>query len=429
MTDMKFLAWICLVVCTSAGQDLPADSSRIMPDEFIYQGAFRMPGQTGSSTVESWDYGGAAMTFFTDGDPNGPDDGLPGSIFATGHAWAHQVSEISIPVPVISLAKTPSELNMASQLQPFTDILNVMDLEIPKAGLVYLPKQGIQAQGKLYFCWGYHMQEGTADLTHGWCETDLSDPRIQRGWYLGGLETHIRNMSTNDYMCEIPGSWADLHSPGLLLATGRFRDGGWSGQGPALFAVGPWNQGNPPPPGTALVNIPLILYSSTYVETTQSHTINNYHHSDEWSGVTWITSEDRSAVLFIGTKGMGNCWYGNPQGPCLSCEDRGWWSDTFRGQILFYDTAELADVTTGARQSWEPQPYAVMDIDEYLFHVDSPQQKHHVGAACFDSESGHLYVFEPGADQDKPIIHVWWLDSGIEPENPTSLKKKSSVRR
>jgi len=48
------------------------------------------------------------------------------------------------------------------------------------------------------------MQEGPPDLTHGWCELDLSLPLIQRGWYLAGLATHIQNISTNDYMCDIP---------------------------------------------------------------------------------------------------------------------------------------------------------------------------------------------------------------------------------
>ncbi len=426
---MKLLAWVCLAVCAASGQDIPANKSRIGPEELVYQGAFRLPEHTGYSLVESWDYGGQAMAFYADGDPKGSQDRFTGSIFAVGHAWAHLVSEISIPVPVISLSKDPSSLHMASQLQPFTDILNVMDLEIPRTGLAYLPKQGAQAQGKLYFCWGYHMQEGTADLTHGWCETNLSEPNVQRGWYRGGLETHVRNMSTNDYLCEIPGMWADPHAPGLLLATGRFRDGGWSGQGPSLFAVGPWNQGNPPVPGSELANVPLIVYASTYEETEPNHTLSGYHHSDEWSGVAWITSGDRSAVLFVGTKGKGSCWYGNPQGPCLSCENRGWWSDTFSGQMLFYDAGELAEVAVGSRQPWEPQPYAVLEIDEYLFHVTNRQQKHHLGAACFDAESGHLYVFEPNAEKDKPIIHVWRLDPGIEPANPVRLKKGSSARR
>ena len=122
----------------------------------------------------------------------------------------------------------------------------------------------------------------------------------------------------------------------MLLATGRYRDGGWSGQGPALFAIGPWNHGNPPPSGTAIQNTTLLLYTSTYVHEGVNHTMNNYHHSDEWSGAAWLTAGNQSAVVFVGTKGTGDCWYGNEHGPCLDCENRGWWSTGFVGQFIFY---------------------------------------------------------------------------------------------
>jgi len=41
------------------------------------------------------------------------------------------------------------------------------------------------------------------------------------------------------------------------------------------------------------------------------------------------------------------------------------------------------------------------------YHVESGQQKHHVGAMAFDRERGLLYVFEPLADEDKSLVHVW----------------------
>ncbi len=405
------------------------ESERLQPEDLTYRGAFRLPDVVGQSVVDAWAWGGHAMAYFPDGDSYGPEDGFPGSIFATGHAWAHLVAEISIPVPVISPSKNLNDLNTAAQLQAFTDILNVSNLEIPRTGLAWLPPQGAQASDKLYFCWGYHMQEGAADLTHGWCETDLSFPQVRRGWYLGGWPVHIRNMSTNDYMCEIPAHWAELNTPGMLLASGRFRDGGWSGQGPALFAIGPWNHGNPPPSGAALSNVPLILYTSTYAYSAENHTMNDYHHSDEWSGAAWLSTGEKSAVVFVGTKGKGNCWYGNEQGSCLDCENRGWWSDEFSGQILFYDTKDLADVAAGIRQSWEPQPYAVLEIDEFLFHISSNQQKHHVGAACFNSQLGFFYLFEPFVDGEKPLVHVWQIDIDQDPEEPGFKRKKSSARR
>jgi len=47
------------------------------------------------------------------------------------------------------------------------------------------------------------------------------------------------------------------------LATGRYRDGGWSGMGPDLIAIAPWQAGDPPSKGTHLEAIALLLYSNT----------------------------------------------------------------------------------------------------------------------------------------------------------------------
>jgi len=426
---MKVIFLVCLAIALTCGPVLTQDTGRILPEDLIYRGAFRLPDTGGPSLVDTWEWGGHAMAYFPDGDSYGPEDGFPGSIFATGHAWSHLVGEISIPVPVISSSNNLNDLSTALHLQAFTDILDVSNLEIPRTGLAWLPAQRAQTSGKLYFCWGYHMQEAPADLTHGWCDTYLSDPRVQGGWYLDGWPVHVRNMSTNDYLCEIPSVWADLYTPGSNLATGRFRDGGWSGQGPALFAIGPWNQGNPPPSGSALHNVPLILYTSTYEYSAENHTLSGYHHSDEWSGASWLSAGEKSALIFVGTKGRGGGWYGNQEGPCLDCEDRGWWSDEFSGQILFYDPQDLSEVATGIRQPWEPQPYAALEIDEFLFHITSNQQKHHVGAACFDAHQGFLYVFEPHADGEKPIIHVWQVPTEQGEIEPDSKKKKAFARR
>ncbi|MBN2134493.1 MAG: hypothetical protein JW737_02060, partial [Acidobacteria bacterium] len=203
-------------------------------ENFQYLGAFRLP--DGPTDIKSFQYGGHSMTFYPGGDPNGPNDGYPGSLYITGHDWEHQVAEVNIPIPVNSATKNLSELNTASFLQNFTTIMNVANLEMPRSGMAYLKKQGSQTTDKIHFCWGYHLQDEHADNTHGWCELNLANPNIKQGWYLAGHPIYIQNMSTNDYMFEIPGNWANTYVGGRKLATGRFRDGGWSGMGPAIFA-------------------------------------------------------------------------------------------------------------------------------------------------------------------------------------------------
>ncbi|MCG2768868.1 MAG: DNRLRE domain-containing protein, partial [Anaerolineae bacterium] len=390
----------------------PISAQLIQPTDLEYLGAFRLP--EGPEEI-GWEYSGAAMTYYPDGDLSGPMDGYPGSIFGTGHNWNQYVSEINIPIPVIAPSKDVNQLNTARTLQGFHYIRGDLfgDFEIPRVGLEYLPKQDGQATDKLHFCWGQHMQEGESGATHGWCELDLSNPQTRGAWCIGDQVNYV----TNDYIFAIPQAWSDANTPGLLLATGRFRDGGQGGRGPALFAYGPWNEGNPPAPGSRLQTIPLLLYSS--VDSAENLTLNGYHHSDEWSGGAWLTAQDKSAVIFVGTKGLGECWYGFADGtvwpdeppyppiPDPPNDSRGWWSDSFVGQMLFYDPADLASIARGDLDPHEPQPYATLGIDQFLFSVQSSRQKHHVGAAGFDRERGHLYIFEPLADGDKSLVHVW----------------------
>ena len=394
----------------------PVPLQRLQPGDLTYRGAFRLPEASGAS---SWEYSGEAMAYYPDGDSIGPDDGYPGSIYGVGHDWDMCVSEINIPVPVISAGGNPQELNVADTLQPFRDVragvgsLNVLQ-ELPRVGMEYLGPQGGQSSGKLYLCWGAHFQEERERVaSHMWCELNLTGSR--GAWWIGNYSPY----SVNDYMFEIPQAWAEANTPGMRLATGRFRDGGWGGQGPALFACGPWNQGNPPVPDTVLTATPLLLYSSTATDQPPYHTMVDYHHADEWSGGAWLTAGDRAAVVFVGTKGTGRCWYGLPDGTVWPEEppyppdpegQRGWWSSGFVGRMIFYDPSDLAAVARGAMQPWEPQPYASLDLDQHLHAVSSGQQKHHVRAACFDRVRGLLYMFEPLADGDRSIVHVWAIE-------------------
>ncbi len=178
-----------------------------------------------------------------------------------------------------------------------------------------------------------------------------------------------------------------------------------------------------------------------------------YQHGDEWTGGAWLTtSSGKNAVLFAGTKSIGDMyWYGfvHPEGPeypfveidflgdfvlCRSADgtpcpnpeeavgetiisDRGWWTNEFVARFLFYDPSDFALVAQGEISSWEPQPYAFLDIDKYLFlnpsGVDEwtlgsgTQRRYRLGDVAFDGDNGYLYVLELFADEAKPVIHVW----------------------
>lgn len=390
----------------------PSNGALVQPSDLVYQGAFRLPDSPGTPENVGWEWSNwaSAMAYYPAGDPDGPADGYPGSIFGVGHDHTQYVSEISIPAPVNSAGKNLDDLNTAETLQDFYDIRGGLFgyMEMPRVGLAYLPPQGEQTTGKLYFAWAPHLDEGATNPSHGWCELNLSDPQPDGVWRIGDYWNYV----TGDYLFAIPQAWASTYTPGQYLATGRFRDGGQGGEGPSLFAYGPWNEGNPPISGTVLSATPLLLYGDAYEE--NPPTMNDYHHSDEWTGAAWLTTGAKSAVIFAGTKGQGDCWYGCADGtdtpPWPPDCDRGWWSASFVGQILFYDPADLAAVAGGEMESYEPQPYATLDIDAYLYHIESSQQKYHLGAASFDRARGLLYIFEPLADGDKSLVHVWRVE-------------------
>lgn len=399
----------------------PPSSDVLMPGELEYLGAFRLPDASGGS---NWDYSGQGLTYYPGGDPSGPDDGFPGSLFGFGHDHHMQVSEISIPEPVIS--RNLDDLNIAITLQPFADItdgiFNPEEMDLPVADLAYLPPQNGQDVGKLHFTFGQHFQD--FEPSHGWAEVDMSDPRPVGPWIIDGYTNYV----TNDYLFEIPSDWAAANTPGQLLATGRFREGVWGGFGPALFAY------SPPSDGGAMTSVtPLLLYGIqetglTDIVTDESMQMNSYQLADHWMGGAWLTAGDKSAVIFVGTKAIGYSWYGFADGvewqydcaeqnpptcpdpPEWPYDNRGYWAEEYQAQIIFYDPADLAAVSRGEMKTWEPQPYAFLELDEYLYRpeLDHAEYKRDlVGAAAFDHEHGLLYVVERLADEYKSVIHVW----------------------
>jgi hypothetical protein len=436
---------------------LPVSGDRLGPEDFHYLGAFRLPDAEGRP--RTFEYGGAAMTFHPDGDASGSGDGFPGSLFISGHDRlpygelpdGNQVAEVSIPAPVAS--QDLAALPQASFLQPFTDIargaFTGLD-ELPRMAMLYLDAP--QTGPKVQLAWGAHFQNDSSQASHAWFDPNLSVPDLQGEWFVGDYSLY----SVNGYLLEIPTEWAALVGE-MPIATGRFRDGGWSGMGPSLIAYRPWESGGmPPAPGTHLETQLLLLYASSEVTPDIHQALDGYQHPDEWEGAAWLTTADgRSAVLFAGTKSVGaKYWYGypHPDGPDNVCVDpdfigqfevcrladgrpcpetdlapcpghsdfRGWWSSAFEGQFILYDPADLARVAAGEMEPWEPQPYASISLDDVLLHNpagvetamigEAPQRRYQIGEVGYDRADGLLYVLEWFADGAKPVVHVWKVE-------------------
>ena len=428
----------------------------VRPEQFEYLGAFRLP--EGGDRPDTFAYGGGAMTYRPDGDPDGAQDEFPGSLFITGHDRlpygelpnGDQVAEVNIPVPI--RAESIEELNRSEFVQELEDVTHGyfegLD-ELPRVGMLYLdhPATG----PKLHLTWGQHLQPDDPFATHVWFNPTLDDPQMAGPWFLDVSLPY----SVNGYLLEIPTDWAEAFTGGKPIATGRYKDGGWTGMGPVLYAYQPWvdANGTPAQAGTTLPVTTLLLYESSEATETFEHALAGYQHADEWEGAAWLTTASgESAVLFAGNKSNGTkYWYGyrNPEGPDEPCVDgevvgmftvcrmadgtpcpesdlvecaghsdyRGWWTTRWDAEFILYDPADLADVAAGVTESWTPQPYASMDIDDVLF--DNPsgvdldllgtgdQRRYRIGEAAFDRENGLLYVLELFADGAQPVVHVW----------------------
>lgn len=431
----------------------PADSGAIIqPDDLTYLGAFRLPDD--GERPRTFEYGGNAMTFRP-----GPDlenDGFSGSLFISGHDRmpygelpdGGQIAEVSIPAPLLS--RNVADLPQAEFLQNFHDVLvgrfREID-DIPRIGLLYLdtPPSG----PRLHVAWGQHIEPAPTVATHAWLSPDLSTSDFRGEWFIAGESWY----SVNDYMFEIPVDWGNTYLGGRIIATGRFKDGGWSGMGPALVAYRPWDEyGNPPPAGAAIESTTVLRYASSTETEGIERCLSGYQHPDEWSGGAWLaTPSGKSAVIFAGAKSLGTkYWYGyvNPASPELPCVDadvtdfitcriangsacppqdfnecpghngiRGWWTTRWETWFIFYDPADLARVASGEIAPWQPQPYAVMNLDERMFFNPSSvdpdllgsgsQRRYRLGDVAYDRANGLLYVLELFADGAKPVVHVW----------------------
>ncbi len=427
-----------------------------MPADFAYLGAFRLP--EGAERPETFQYGGAAMTFRPDGDPGGDKDAFPGSLFVMGHPrlpygelpHGSQMAEVTIPTP--SLARQVGALPRARLIQGFHDVFGGhfrrLD-EIPRIGLQFLDTNATGAL--IHVAWGQHFQPDPAVPSHAWIRPDLGRPDFKGEWFVAADNPY----AVNGYLFAIPEPWADRYVAGRRLAAGRFRDGGWSGLGPSLYAYLPWDPktGAAPPSGAHLQSIKLLQYPTSRETDDMDHALNGYQHPDEWEGGAWIaTASGKNAVLFAGTKSIGaKYWYGfaNPKGPDQVCvhgaavgqfpacrladgrqcpasdltecpnhnDSRGWWSTRFAARFILYDPADLAEVAAGRMKSWQPQPYAHLDLDQHLFHNPDkiemamlgtgPQRRFRIGGVAYDPGRGYLYVLELFADGAQPVVHVW----------------------
>lgn len=371
------------------------DPSRLlMPGNLAYRGAFKLPVATsGTSTFQ---YPAGAMTFYPKGDPTGPDDGYPGSLFAAGHMSQMHVAEVDIPKPVISTSKTMSALPTAKILQPFRAIgARPGNGANPMMSLAYLPAQGNQTKDKLYLgqADGYLPTE---DHKAFWI-SDLDFTNQVGPYRVGTDKVHCYN----DFIFQIPKAWADKYTPGQYLMNGRHREGDLCGRGPAFSAIAPWADGNPPALDKPLTAKPVLRYPDN------AGLMNYSRGGDVFMDGAFLAAGTRSAVVMVGQKGLSDGEYGT------YCSFQGFHDLAgYRPYMIFYDPDELGRAAKGELGLDKPQPYAGIDLNEYLMKPNATEcDKNNIIAMSYDPATNNIYLLE--RFKESPVVHVFYLHGGV----------------
>ena len=388
-------------------------SSLLNPSNLVYRGAFAFP------PGEEWTYSGHALTYYPGGDPAGPADGYPGSLYVAGHVENDRVGEIDIPPSVIT--DRFDRLPQASVLRPLADITGGLKESCAYAeGCVYRDVDGLSYLPNVdKIAWNLRDWYGVAGYDQdslGWSELDMSGG--WGVWHIGkrpSVEEEFHNQKTCNYLLKAPLGFAKEELGGKWLIAGNHNEAGANGgsQGPTLYALAPWEEGDPPRAGASLEALALLFYPEIVEcvwEDPELCHFPDYRAKDDWGGGVWIETEKGSAVLIFGRKGLGENCYGTEAqcggDPCAS--SKGYHAYPYQPQILFYDPKELAEVVAGAKKPWEVLPYQVEGPVEEVFDRECGT----FGAAAYDEERKLVFVAEREAGRwGETAVHVWKVGS------------------
>jgi hypothetical protein len=74
--------------------------------------------------------------------------------------------------------------------------------------------------------------------------------------------------------------------------------------------------------------------------------------------------------------------------------------------LYFYNPADFARVRAGDWVASQPQPFAMLDLDDVLY--DENERFPSLRALAFDATRGRLYAWENGATRfGHAAVHVW----------------------
>ncbi len=383
----------------------PPEVTRLSEQDLSYLGAFRLP--------EEFNWGALGMCFYP------PGDGGAGSLLVTGMATRPaEFGEVSIPAPQPSpdWQQLPAA-ELLAPLRGFADDLVRRDLgewaEFTAAsGIEYVPARGAQTRAKLYGtidCW-YCVGDETFPTVF-MSELDGSNPRGL--FHVGPRELPFHGNKSGDYLFTVPQWYADRHLGGRTLVTGKTRGASFGSMGPTLFAFRPWET---EAPGGDLDAVAMLWYrldwgcASPNVSDKSLCDYPGFTMGDKWEGGAFVESGGRCTVILDGRKGLGGNHYGEPRRDDCSLY-KGYHSDPYERQVVFYDVEELGEVAAGRRQPWTVVPYRTWRPTELYNRDAAGHSCSEVGGMAYDRQGRRLFIIEKSLPafnlDDQAVVHVW----------------------
>lgn len=472
----------------SPNHSFPATLSKINPSvDLTYAGAFRVPVDSSSNYAWAW-VTKHGLTF----NPYG--NGGKGSLISppmenSNSKYFSMVTEFSIPEPVISPTKDISSLPVANTINDWKDITEGKydqgQLQKRLGGVIVAPKKGTQVTNKLYWITSDWYNPPFNFPTLGMSDLNFNTPNAQGPWIISGswAPELVPSAKTSKYLLNIPQIWADQYVNGYSIGAGENKPNNNGSRGACLYAIKPWDTDNPPwisyPKGSALPVPPAALIDSKELlcpgmDKTQRRNYDGslweeFSYSDGQYDAIWVDNATNGAIIFSGDVGYlpakdtgvcdletgGLCEYykddnppGDPDMPICSypptcpaspdaCDSGDFRAEPYWRVLWFYDINDITEVAQGLKKSWEPQPYSVFNLEEYLF-FESRCTKKHIGGITYDPATKRIFITELKVDytvspnDPTPIIHVFKVadsTSGPDITPPTQIDTITFLKR
>jgi hypothetical protein len=246
----------------------------------------------------------------------------------------------------------------------------------------------------------------------------------------GPWKVDIGQARARNYMTGIP-SWFQASVGGRTLAIGAgLESGSGSGSwGPCLYAVDTPSETTPT--STVLTTVPLVFYpislNGSYNSRQRRDTactpvsaqtglpsagsnqfplpangLGFWNGSDLIRSCAWVDTPTVTGVVFGGRLAYDYGWYGQPvlpNGIKAACGNaKGQNASRYENRCFIYNAGDLANVATGATQSYQVGPTEIFDIRT---RFGAPMGCHRVPTGmAFDPDTKILYALFPQGDQN-----------------------------